>query len=205
VSGRRRGAGADYGAVSGGVTVRQLSRLLRGDLDTIILAALRKEPAGASRMDLWSEGLNPPTRAPHGLIRWANVDVAVSTPPELLMFPSGEHAGNLLKECEGPKRLSQHRTRDPPTLANSRDKQHRRWRLEGGKVGGEIQTIHLGQQDIRHDKCELPSQAAREGKGLLPVFSCEDSVALIGQRLRQDAAEYGVVLDNQHHILTQLL
>jgi serine/threonine protein kinase len=45
VSGRRRGAGADYGAVSGGVTVRQLSRLLRGDLDTIILAA----PQGARR------------------------------------------------------------------------------------------------------------------------------------------------------------
>jgi serine/threonine protein kinase/tetratricopeptide (TPR) repeat protein len=45
VSGRRRGFRADHGAVSGGVTVRQLSRLLRGDLDTIILAALRKEPA----------------------------------------------------------------------------------------------------------------------------------------------------------------
>jgi serine/threonine protein kinase/tetratricopeptide (TPR) repeat protein len=45
VSVRRQVSGADHSAVSGGVTVRQLSRLLRGDLDTIILAALRKEPA----------------------------------------------------------------------------------------------------------------------------------------------------------------
>ncbi len=42
---RRRREPADQAARSGAVTARQLSRLLRGDLDTIILAALRKEPA----------------------------------------------------------------------------------------------------------------------------------------------------------------
>ena len=41
---RRRCAAADHAARSGAVTARQLSRLIRGDLDTIILAALRKEP-----------------------------------------------------------------------------------------------------------------------------------------------------------------
>jgi tetratricopeptide (TPR) repeat protein len=42
---RRRESAANHAAVSGAVTTRQLSRLLRGDLDTIILAALRKDPA----------------------------------------------------------------------------------------------------------------------------------------------------------------
>ena len=42
---RRRESAANHAAVSSGVSARQLSRLLRGDLDTIILAALRKEPA----------------------------------------------------------------------------------------------------------------------------------------------------------------
>jgi serine/threonine protein kinase/tetratricopeptide (TPR) repeat protein len=41
---RRREPG-DHASRAGAVTARQLSRLLRGDLDTIILAALRKEPA----------------------------------------------------------------------------------------------------------------------------------------------------------------
>ena len=42
---RRRRESANHPAHSGAVTARQLSRLLRGDLDTIILAALRKDPA----------------------------------------------------------------------------------------------------------------------------------------------------------------
>jgi eukaryotic-like serine/threonine-protein kinase len=42
---RRRRESGDHGAHAGAMTARQLSRLLRGDLDTIILAALRKEPA----------------------------------------------------------------------------------------------------------------------------------------------------------------
>jgi serine/threonine protein kinase/tetratricopeptide (TPR) repeat protein len=42
---RRRESAAGHAALSGAMTARQLSRMLRGDLDTIILAALRKEPA----------------------------------------------------------------------------------------------------------------------------------------------------------------
>jgi serine/threonine protein kinase/tetratricopeptide (TPR) repeat protein len=42
---RRRRDSADHPGLSGAVTARQLSRLLRGDLDTIVLAALRKDPA----------------------------------------------------------------------------------------------------------------------------------------------------------------
>jgi serine/threonine protein kinase/tetratricopeptide (TPR) repeat protein len=42
---RRRESVENHAAASGGVSERQLSRLLRGDLDTIVLAALRKEPA----------------------------------------------------------------------------------------------------------------------------------------------------------------
>ena len=42
---RRRDATSDHPAATGATTARQLSRLLRGDLDTIVLAALRKEPA----------------------------------------------------------------------------------------------------------------------------------------------------------------
>ncbi|HEU5039313.1 MAG TPA: protein kinase [Gemmatimonadales bacterium] len=41
---RRRRDSAAHAAATGAVTARQLSRLLRGDLDTIVLAALRKEP-----------------------------------------------------------------------------------------------------------------------------------------------------------------
>ena len=118
------------------------------------------------------------------------------------MSARGEHTGNLLKEGERPERLRQHRTGDLPTLSNARDEQHRRWRLEGGEVSGEIQAIHLRQKDVRYDKCEWPLQAAREGKGLLPIFRREDRVALIGQRLRQAAAEYGVVLDKKPYVLT---
>jgi hypothetical protein len=121
------------------------------------------------------------------------------------MSASGEHTGNLLKEGERPERLGQHRTRDLSTLSNTRDEQHRRWSLEGGEVGGEIQAVHLRQKDVRYDKGERPLQAVREGEGLLPIFRCEDRVALIGQRLRQDAAEYGVVLDKQDYVLTGLL
>ena len=44
VSRRRRDSAADHGAVTGAVSARHLSRQLRGDLDTIVLAALRKEP-----------------------------------------------------------------------------------------------------------------------------------------------------------------
>jgi serine/threonine protein kinase/tetratricopeptide (TPR) repeat protein len=43
--GRRRRDSAEHPSRSGTATARQLSRQLRGDLDTIILAALRKEPA----------------------------------------------------------------------------------------------------------------------------------------------------------------
>jgi serine/threonine protein kinase/tetratricopeptide (TPR) repeat protein len=42
---RRHEPAADQASRSGLATPRQLSRLLRGDLDTIVLAALRKEPA----------------------------------------------------------------------------------------------------------------------------------------------------------------
>jgi serine/threonine protein kinase/tetratricopeptide (TPR) repeat protein len=41
----RRRDSLDHPALPGAVTARQLNRLLRGDLDTIILAALRKDPA----------------------------------------------------------------------------------------------------------------------------------------------------------------
>jgi serine/threonine protein kinase/TolB-like protein len=42
---RRAGLGADHVAARGLATAAQLRRLLRGDLDTIVLTALRKEPA----------------------------------------------------------------------------------------------------------------------------------------------------------------
>jgi eukaryotic-like serine/threonine-protein kinase len=42
---RRRASAVNHATVCAGVSARQLSHLLRGDLDTIILAALRKEPA----------------------------------------------------------------------------------------------------------------------------------------------------------------
>jgi serine/threonine protein kinase/tetratricopeptide (TPR) repeat protein len=41
---RRRLDSAAHAAATGAATARQLSRLLRGDLDTIVLAALRKDP-----------------------------------------------------------------------------------------------------------------------------------------------------------------
>jgi serine/threonine protein kinase/tetratricopeptide (TPR) repeat protein len=42
---RRRHESRDHAALAGASSARQLSRQLRGDLDTIVLAALRKEPA----------------------------------------------------------------------------------------------------------------------------------------------------------------
>jgi serine/threonine protein kinase/tetratricopeptide (TPR) repeat protein len=41
---RRRHEAADHAAFAGAISARQLSRQLRGDLDTIVLVALRKEP-----------------------------------------------------------------------------------------------------------------------------------------------------------------
>ncbi len=94
------------------------------------------------------------------------------------MRTDGKHAGNLLDKNQGPEWLRQYRTRHVPTLENSRDEQYGRRSSESGKAGREFQAIHTGEQNVRHDQCELAVQAAGDGKGLLPVFSREDREAL---------------------------
>jgi hypothetical protein len=49
-----------------------------------------------------------------------------------------------------------------------------------------------------------PSNVLAMAKDLFSVLRREDSVALISQRQRQDAAEHCVVLSKQHRLLTRL-
>ncbi len=66
---RRRHESADHAALAGASSARHLSRQLRGDLDTIVLAALRKDPArryasvGALTDDLRRHLTGQPVRA----------------------------------------------------------------------------------------------------------------------------------------------
>ena len=72
-------------------------------------------------------------------------------------------------------------------------------------MSSQLQAIHLGEQDVRHNQCHLVFQAAGDGKGLLPVLRREDVQPLIHQRLCQDTAKDCVILDKQHRLVMRML
>jgi hypothetical protein len=75
---------------------------------------------------------------------------------ELVMLGAGKHAANLCEEGSRPEGLGEQRTGDISGLRKTGNEQHRRWRLEAGKVAGELQAVHPRHLDVGHDKAELP-------------------------------------------------
>ncbi len=61
----------------------------------------------------------------------------------------------------------------------------------------EFQAIYMGQQDVGHDKTELPIQRAGDGQCFFPGRRRKDNEALTSQCLRQDAAEHRVIFNDQ--------
>jgi hypothetical protein len=118
------------------------------------------------------------------------------------MLSARKHVSNLPEEGTRPERLGEHRTGHFPLTDNAGDEQYGRWSLEVGEAVGKFQSIHQGQEEVSYDKVE--AQRAGDGQGRFAIIRCEDSVALISQRLRQDTAEDCVVLHYQDCRSTRL-
>jgi hypothetical protein len=58
----------------------------------------------------------------------------------------------------------------------------------------------MGQQNVGHDKTELPIQRAGDGQCFLPGRRRKDNEALTSQCLSQDAAEHRVIFNNQNDL-----
>jgi hypothetical protein len=68
-------------------------------------------------------------------------------------------------------------------------------------VVSEFQAIHMGQQDVGHDKSQLTIQRAGDGQCFFPGRGRKDNEALTSQCLRQNAAEHRVIFNNQNDLL----
>ena len=106
------------------------------------------------------------------------VDLLEKSDRELALLDGCEHPANLLEEGHRPERLSWHRAGKRALHLYPRDKQYGWWRAESGKLVSEFQAIHMGQQDVGHDKTELPIQWSGDGQCFFPGRRRKDNETL---------------------------
>jgi hypothetical protein len=126
--------------------------------------------------------------------------MCVPRQPELALLNGLQHAANLLEECNRSERIGKHRAGKHPLGLYPRDKQYGRWRAENGKVVSEFQAIYMGQQNVGHDKIELPIQRAGDRQCFFARRRRKGNEALGSQGLSQDAAEHRVIFNNQNDL-----